>query len=270
MKDEKAWKWLNENELSYKIWNNKYRYNDESFDSWLKRVSGGNKDVEKLIKEKKFIFGGRTLANRGTNKGTMSNCFSRGFVDDSLSELMDAAKDLAMTYKAQGGQGLSLSKIRPKGSLIRGTFQSDGIEPFMEIFNTVTESVSQGGSRKGALMMSLDVWHKEIETFITIKQNKNKINKANLSVEIDDDFMDFIENNTTSDINVTRTYSDQVVSYDINPMKIYNLICESALKSAEPGVLFVDKLRNYNIMQEVPDYQIDTTNPYVKLCGILW
>lgn len=263
MKDEKAWKWLNENELSYTIWDKKYRYNDECFDEWLDRVSNGDTDIRKLIFEKKFLFGGRTLSNRGTDKGVYSNCYSRGYVGDSLSELMDAAKDLAMTYKAQGGQGCSLSKIRPKGTPIRGGFHSDGIEPFMEIFNTVTESISQGGSRKGALLMSLDVWHKEIENFITIKQDKNKITKANLSVEIDDSFMDAIEHNVNEDIRVDRNYSGHEISYTINPSKTYNTICKCAKESAEPGVLFVNRLRNYNIMQYVPDYQIETTNP----CG---
>lgn len=261
MKDEKAWKWLNENDLSYRIWNNKYRYNNESFDEWLDRVSGKNEEIKRLIVEKKFLFGGRTLSNRGTNKGSFSNCYSSGYVGDSLEDIMSVAHNLAMTYKAQGGQGLSLSKIRPKGSLINGTFQSDGIVPFMEIFNTVTESISQGGSRKGALMMSLDVWHKEIETFIRIKEDQNKITKANLSVELDDAFMESI--NIDKPIKVNKEYSGQKVEYELNPYHIYGTICNSALKSAEPGVLFTNRLRNYNLMQYVPDYQIETTNP----CG---
>lgn len=261
MKDEKAWQWLNENDLSYRIWNNKYRYNDESFDEWLDRVSGNNEEIKRLIIAKKFLFGGRTLSNRGTNKGSFSNCYSSGYVGDSLENIMSVAHNLAMTYKAQGGQGLSLSKIRPKGSLINGTFQSDGIVPFMEIFNTVTESISQGGSRKGALMMSLDVWHKEIETFIRIKEDQNKITKANLSVELDDAFMESI--NIDKPIKVSKEYSGQKIDYELNPAHIYDTICNSALKSAEPGVLFTNRLRNYNLMQYVPDYQIETTNP----CG---
>jgi len=261
MRDEKAWQWLNENELSYSIWENKYRFNNETFDQWLDRVSGNDKEIRRLIYEKKFVFGGRTLSNRGTLKGSFSNCYSSGFVEDSLNSIMDTAKNLAMTYKTQGGQGLSLSKIRPKGSLIAGTFKSDGIVPFMEIFNTITESISQGGSRKGALMMSLDVWHKEIETFIRIKEDKNKITKANLSVEIDDDFMKLADMNKP--IKVNKEYSGQKVEYELNPYHIYETICNSALKSAEPGVLFTNRLRNYNLMQYVPDYQIDTTNP----CG---
>lgn len=147
-----ALEWLNNNQLSYDIWCKKYRFLNESLDEWFDRVSGGNSEIKRLIKEKKFLFGGRTLANRGVpNSGSFSNCYSIGFVPDSLDGIMDVAHKIAMTFKAQGGQGLSLSMIRPKGALINGQYPSDGIVPFMNIFNTVTESVSQGGSRKGRL-----------------------------------------------------------------------------------------------------------------------
>lgn len=245
--------WLGDNQLSLDIWNNKYRYKDENFEQWLDRVSGNNSEIKRLIREKKFLFGGRTLANRGVpNSGSFSNCYSIGYVPDSLDGIMDVTHKIAMTFKAQGGQGLSLSKIRPKGSLINGQFKSDGIVPFMNIFNTVTESISQGGSRKGALMMSIDAWHPEAETFIKIKEDFNKINKANLSVEIDNEFMKFVEYKglDITDINKSE-YSKH----------IFNTICESAWRSAEPGILFVNKLRNYNLMEFVDDYQIETTNP---------
>ena len=253
--------WLNDNKLSLDIWNNKYRFEDETFEAWLDRVSGGNNDVKRLIREKKFLFGGRTLANRGVpNSGSFSNCYSIGYVPDSLNGIMDVAHKIAMTFKAQGGQGLSLSKIRPKGSLIAGQYPSDGIVPFMNIFNTVTESVSQGGSRKGALMMSIDVWHPEAETFIKIKEDLNKINKANLSVEVDNDFMEHVLAGSDQLVEHKSVLGDL---YTINPTRIFNTICESAWRSAEPGILFVNRLRNYNIMEFVDDYQIETTNP----CG---
>ena len=237
--------WLNNDQLGIDIWNNKYRHNNETLDEWFERVSGGNKDLKELIIQKKFLFGGRTLANRGTDKGSMSNCYSHGFIEDSLEGIMDAAKNIAMTYKAQGGQGLSLSKIRPKGASIAGKFKSDGIVPFMEIFNTVTESVSQGGSRKGALLMSLDINHPEAETFMTIKSDLKKINKANLSVEIDNAFM------------------QKMLTGDPESNRLFNILCEQACKYAEPGVIYSDKFRNYNLMEFVDSYQIETCNP----CG---
>lgn len=251
--------WLGNNQLSLDIWHNKYEHENEGFEAWLDRVSGGNPEIKRLIKEKKFLFGGRTLANRGIpNSGSFSNCYSIGYVPDSLDGIMDVAHKIAMTFKAQGGQGLSLSKIRPKGSLIAGQYPSDGIVPFMNIFNTVTESVSQGGSRKGALMMSIDAWHPEAETFIKIKEDLNKINKANLSVEIDNGFMEAATG--CSAFIAPIQMKEDPAKY---AKRIFDSICESAWRSAEPGILFVDRLRNYNLMEFVDNYQIETTNP----CG---
>ena len=172
--------WMGQdNQLGIDIWHKKYQYNNETFDEWVDRVSGGDEDVKRIIKERKFLFGGRTLSNRRTGKnGSFSNCYSRGFVEDNLDDIMQANTDIATTFKAQGGQGISLSKLRPKGCGINhGQFQSDGIIPFMEIYNRTTESISQGGSRKGALILSLDAWHKEAEDFITIKSETGRIQR---------------------------------------------------------------------------------------------
>lgn len=253
--------WLGDNQLSIDIWNKKYRWNNEPLEDWFKRVSGGNKQIEQLIRQKKFLFGGRTLSNRGTDKaGSFSNCYSHGFVNDSLEDIMNTAHNIAMTFKAQGGQGISLSKIRPKGALIHNQFESDGIVPFMEIFNTVTESISQGGSRKGALLMSLDIWHPEAASFITIKSDLNKINKANLSVEIDDEFMEAVRNGVT-EVHRIFEYEGGSYEYTVNPVALFDLVCSNACKYAEPGVLFTERLRNYNLMEYVSTYNIETCNP---------
>ena len=262
--DNKAWDWLNHNQLSYDIWNNKYRNQtrDENFEEWLDRVSGSNSEIKRLIREKKFLFGGRTLANRGIpNSGSFSNCYSIGFVPDSLDGIMDVATKIAMTFKAQGGQGLSLSKIRPKGSLIAGQFKSDGIVPFMHIFNTVTESISQGGSRKGALLMSIDAEHPQALDFIRIKENPNEINKANLSVEISDLVMQTVEANINKPLNFHNPSWD--LHYQSNLVEVFNAICKSAWKSAEPGIIFTNRFRNYNLMEFINEYAIEVCNP----CG---
>lgn len=253
--------WLNGNQLSIDIWNKKYRWNNESLDDWFKRASNNNPEVERLIREKKFLFGGRTLSNRGTDKqGSFSNCYSHGFVDDSLEDIMATATNIARTFKAQGGQGISLSKIRPKGALIHNQFTSDGIVPFMEIYNTVTESISQGGSRKGALLMSLDIWHPEAAAFITIKSDLNRINKANLSVEIDDEFMEAVKKGVT-EVHRTFEYEGGSYEYTVNPVALFDLVCTNACRYAEPGVLFTNMLRNYNLMEYVSTYNIETCNP---------
>lgn len=268
MKDEKALKWLNGNKLGYDIWNNKYRNNNEDFDSWKHRVSDGNKELEDLIDAKKFLFGGRALANRGTNKkGSMFNCYSSGYAPDNIEGLMQLNTNLALTYKAQGGQGLSLTKIRPQGTPIGNEFTSDGIVPFMEMFNTTTASISQGGARKGALMMSIDIRHKEAPTFITIKTNEDKITKANLSLEIDDEFMmavkKYYDSGETVVLHESREYNGHVVEYDVTPIELYKLMIETVYDWGEPGCIFTNKFRNYNLMQFDDEYEIATCNP----CG---
>lgn len=261
--------WLGDNQLGIDIWEKKYRYKNENFEEWLDRVSGGNADVKQLIREKKFLFGGRTLSNRGTNKkGSFSNCYSEGFVEDDLADIMQINADIAMTFKAQGGQGISLSKLRPKGCGINhGQFASDGIIPFMEMFNRTTESISQGGSRKGALIMTLDIWHKEAEDFIKIKSEEGRIQKANLSLEIDDEFMECVKKYyETGEIitkTITRSYEGNDVTYEVIPIKLYKLMMEKAYDWAEPGCLFTNRFRNYNLMEHCGDYQIISCNP----CG---
>lgn len=266
----KVEEWLGtDNELGKSIWSKKYKFNGENFDKWVTRVSGGNKELAKLIYEKKFLFGGRTLSNRGTGKkASFSNCYSYGFVKDDLDGLLQAAKDIAMTYKSQGGQGLSLSKVRPIGTGINGgQFTSDGIIPFMEIYNRVTESISQGGSRKGALLMSLDAWHKESDRFIKIKSEEGRIQKANLSVEIDDEFMravkKFYDSGEVVTKHIKRVYDGNAVEYDITPINLYRLMIEKAWDWGEPGCIFTNRFRNYNMMEKDSDYIIETCNP----CG---
>ena len=268
MKDNKAWEWLDKNQLSYDIWDKKYRYNNENFDQWLDRVSGGNNELRRLIESKKFLFGGRALANRGTNKkGSMFNCYSSGYAPDDIEGLMQLNTNLALTYKAQGGQGLSLTKVRPKGTPIGDEFTSDGIVPFMEMFNTTTSSISQGGARKGALMMSIDIRHKEAPTFITIKTNEDKITKANLSLEIDDEFMaavkKYYDRGAIVVLHESREYNGHIVEYDVTPIELYKLMIKTVYDWGEPGCIFTNRFRNYNLMEFDNDYEIATCNP----CG---
>lgn len=268
--------WLGkDNQLGVDIWTKKYQYNNETFEEWLDRVSNGNAELKQLIKERKFLFGGRTLANRGTGKrGSFSNCYSRGFVEDDLNDLMQASQDIAITFKAQGGQGISLSKLRPKGCGINnGQFESDGIIPFMEIYNRTTESISQGGSRKGALIMTLDAWHKEAEDFIKIKSEEGRIQKANLSLEIDDEFMECVKKYYKAGEkiikHITKNYNDNTVEYDVTPIDLYKLMMEKAYDWAEPGCIYTNRFRNYNLMELCDDYNIETCNPCGKYACLM-
>lgn len=261
--------WLKDNKLGQDIWRFKYKHGEETLEQWFDRVSGGDKDIRRLIKEKKFLFGGRTLSNRGTGNGAdYMNCFSNGYVPDNYEGIMQWNTEIGLTFKAEGGQGLSLSKIRPKGSLIKGLYETEGIIPFMEIFNTTTKSTSQGSHRRGALLMSLDIWHKDAEDFITIKSDKERINNANLSLEIDDEFMQIVKDNinVNDDIVIPKTFicgNGSKIIYEVKPVKLFKLLCYHAHKSAEPGTIYTNQFRKHNLMEFVSDYEVVTGNPCV-------
>lgn len=260
--------WLGEgNKLGQDIWHRKYQRNNETFDEWLDRVSNGNPKVRQLFLEKKALAGGRIMSNIGidNNKSGMMNCYSRGFVLDDYDDIMQALVDIGKTFKAEGGQGLSLSKLRPKGAPIGESYTSDGIVPFMKMYNEVTAGTSQGGARKGALMMSLDAWHKEAMNFITIKSQDGMIEKANLSLEIDDEFMEavheYYETGNVVTVHRKKVYSGHVVEWDVTPIEVFKAFIHNNYEWGDPGCLFVNRFRNYNLMEFVDGYEIETCNP---------
>lgn len=279
-KDEKAWKWLSENELSYKIWNNKYRHNNESFDEWLDRISAGNEKVKKLIFEKKFLFGGRILANRNISdrKLTYSNCYVITPPEDNLESIFECASKLARTYSYGGGCGIDLSKLRPKGATTNNAAkESTGPVSFMDIFSQVTGTISQSG-RRGALMISLDINHPDVEEFIDCKTDLSKVNYANISVKVNDDFMRAVENKSSNyilswpvdgyktGVDTTNWEFNELYLVDgiyykkIDPVRLFNKLVENNWNYAEPGILYWDKVENYNLLNNT-DFKYAGVNP---------
>lgn len=147
--------WLGEsNTLGIDIWNKKYRFNNESFDEWLDRVSGNNEHIKKLIIDKKFLFGGRILAGRGIsdkdkNKKTLSNCYVLPPVEDNLESIFERAGQLARTFSYGGGVGMDISKLAPRNAKVRNAAsKSSGSVSFMELYSLVTGLIAQNGRRK--------------------------------------------------------------------------------------------------------------------------
>ena len=263
------YEWLgSDNEVGISIGEKKYIHPDETFDEFIDRVSANDSTLKDYILRQIILLGGRTFANRGIdNQASFFNCYSHGFVKDDYKDIMQTAMNIGLTFKAQGGQGISLSKLRPAGAPIGNEYTSDGIVPFMKIFNEVTAGTSQGGARKGALMISIDARHKEAEAFIKIKSQECLIEKANLSLEIDDEFMEavqeYYENGNVVTLHEIRNYDGHIVEYDVVPIEIFKMLVDNCYDWADPAALFVNRFRNYNIMQFDDDYQIETSNP----CG---
>lgn len=258
--------WLGEdNKLGIDIWKKKYQYNNESFDEWLDRVSGNNESVKKLIVEKKFLFGGRILSNRGLEKDgkkvTLSNCYVMSPPEDNIESIFDCAKKLARTYSYGGGCGVDISKLAPRGAKVNNTAkETSGSVSFMDLYSLVTELIGQNG-RRGALMLSIDCNHPDLEEFIDVKTDLNKITKANISVKITDEFMEAVKNKERFELKFIRKETGEVIKKTINAYEIFKKLCENNWDFAEPGMLFWDRIENWNLLSEDNEFKYSGINP---------
>jgi len=428
--------WLGEeNQLGIDIWRKKYKFENETFEEWLDRVSGGNEEVKQLIIERKFLFGGRILSNRGLqNKGrkiTYSNCFlpnqkvltdngykhiqdvqvgdkvlthtnsfkrvnavlqreykgeiyvinprygldnikctpnhefltNRGWVkaeelrqrsdshasrnglyydliktinstncindkddnrlqlkyntdkskaikvingdyytqiksiekeyydgtvynlsveedhsynvnglivhncyvitppEDNIESIFECAGKLARTYSYGGGCGVDISKLAPRGAKINNAAkETTGSVSFMDLYSLVTELIGQNG-RRGALMISIDCTHPDLEEFIEIKSDLNKVTKANISIKVTKEFMDAVKNNEEFELTYTRNETGEVITKTVNARKIFEKMAKMNWDMAEPGVLYWDRIKNWNLLSECEEFEYAGTNP---------
>lgn len=256
--------WLGEsNKLGIDIWHNKYQHNNETFDEWLKRVSGGNQDVEDLIVEKKFLPGGRILSNRGVtdSKVTYSNCYVISPPEDNIESIYDCCKNLARTYSYGGGCGIEISKLAPAGAKVHNQARStSGAVSFMETFSQVTAQIGQNG-RRGALMISIDCHHPDLLEFIDIKTKPDSVTKANISVKVTDDFMQAVKDDKEWVMSFTRPETGETITKTARAVNIFDKLCQNNWDWAEPGILFWDRIENWNLLSNNDEFHYAGTNP---------
>lgn len=224
-------------ELGEDIWKKKYQRNNESFDQWLDRVSGGDKRVAQLIIDKKFLFGGRILSNRGiTDRGvTYSNCYVIEPPEDSIEGIYTAAMKLARTFSYGGGCGVSISTLRPKGAEVHNAaLTTSGAVSFMDVLEQTARVIGQNG-RRGALMISIDSSHPDVHDFIDAKLD-NKLEKCNISVCMSDEDM-------------------------ANRQDILDHIAINNYDWAEPGMLYWDTIKSYNLLNNFDNFEYAGVNP---------
>lgn len=258
--------WLgSENQLGMDIWNKKYRNEQEDFEGWITRVSGGNEEIAKYIKEKKFLFGGRILSNRGLDKQgkkvTYSNCYVVEPPEDNIESIFDCAKKLARTYSYGGGCGVDISKLSPKGAKINNAAkETSGAVSFMELYSLVTSLIGQNG-RRGALMISIDCSHPDVQEFIELKTDLEKVNTANISVRIHEDFMEAVKKNEEYCLHYTRQETGEVIERMVNARELFHRITETNWDYAEPGALFWDRITGWNLLSNTKEFSYAGVNP---------
>lgn len=254
--------WLSENQLSLDIWHKKYQVNGETFEEWLDRVSGGNKDVRELIKDKKFIFGGRILASRGVTgrRVTYSNCYVITPPEDNIESIFNTAAKLARTYSYGGGCGIDISNLRPKGAIVHNAAKStSGAVSFMDLYSQVTGLIGQAG-RRGALMISISCKHPDIEEFINLKTKQGVCEKANISIRVSDDFM---EAATHDEDWITEFTSEETgtITKTFKARDLLKLLAKRNWEWAEPGMLYWDRITRYNMLNNDERFSYAGVNP---------
>lgn len=192
-------------------------------------------------------------------RASASNCYVIPILNDDIESIFECAKEMSRTYSYRGGVGTDLSILRPENAVVTNAARtSTGAHSFMDFYSYVTRLIGQHG-RRGALMLTMSVDHPDIMKFITAKKDLTKVTGANISVKVSDAFMKAVEND--SDWELKFVTKHETIRRIEKAKTIWDLIIRTATETAEPGILFWDKIISESPSDCYPDFKTTCTNP---------
>ena len=195
------------------------------------------------------------------------NCYILDKPNDNIESIFDVAKRMARIFSFGGGCGIDISNLRPANAKVNNVARtSTGAVSFMNLYSAVGETIAQN-SRRGALLIALDCNHPDIEEFLTIKQNNDKVQGANISIKFTDEFMMAVEDNQDVELYFKVNATGEEITKTINAKEFFMKFCEAQYDYAEPGAIFIDSVRNWNLLSEYEDYKINVSNPCSEFFG---
>lgn len=214
-----------------------------------------------LLSDFKFIPGGRILFGAGQKRrATLLNCYYMPIKEDSIEGIFEWCKEAARTYSFGGGVGTDISVLRPKGAPVNNSaIYSTGAVSFMDLLSTTTGTIGQAG-RRGALMITIKVDHPDIMEFLDIKNDaaRSKVQFANISVKVDDRFMEAVERDGDYDLSFANEKIE--MKRTVRARDVWSKLVKSAWSSAEPGLIFWDTVKKYS-PTEYGGMEVNGVNP---------
>ena len=212
-----------------------------------------------LLEDFKFVPGGRILFGAGQpRRSTLLNCYFFKIKEDSIEAIFDWCKEAARTYSFGGGVGTDISVLRPRGTPVNNAaIYSTGSVSFMELLSTTTGTIGQAG-RRGALMITIRVDHPDVLDFISVKKDLKKVNYANISIKITDEFMRAVEDDT----NFELSFKNERIDYrkTVKARDVWKQLVKAAWQSDEPGLLFWDTIKR-DSTTEYNNMEVQGVNP---------